>query len=254
MEFWQNPETLITWFGIFLLILVLLLIIIYILIKSNFVKIIKRNEEIFKNKIKYEKEIKEAILTTQESERKMIAGELHDQISNKLNLIVLKINGIDENENHSILAPIKEDIKELIQKNRDISHYLFPVELENLGLTLALQNLVHKYSTKDLTIKFCCNDKITFENQMIENQIYRIIQESITNTIKHAEANTIQIMIKKFSNSIAVLINDNGKGFEVETIRKGIGLINIETRLKTINSNFKLKSSPNKGTRLIIVI
>ena len=254
MESWQNPETLITWFGIIIFIFILLLVLIFILVKSNFVKIIKRKEEIFQHKIKYEKEMQEAILTTQESERKMIAGELHDQISNKLNLIVLKINGINDDENCSILSPIKDDIKELIQKNRDISHYLFPVELENLGLVLALQNLVHKNSTKDLKIEFCCNDEIKFDNQMIENQIYRIIQESITNTIKHAEATKIQIKIKKFKNQITVLISDDGKGFDQNTIKKGIGLINIETRLKTINSTFKLKSSPNKGTRLIIVL
>lgn len=253
MEIWKNPENIITWLLISIAIFLILFFFIINLIKVSYKKAIEKKQIIFEEKIKYEQNLKNAIITIQDQERKEIASELHDQISNKLNLIILSLNKLDNSENNAI-SGIKNEIKSVISKNRDISHYLFPVEIESIGILLTLQDLAFKYSTSDFNIEIYNNSKIEFNNKTSEIQIYRVIQESLTNTLKYAKATNFSIHFRKIGNKIAILVKDNGKGFEINSINKGIGLTGIETRLNSINAAHKIKSTKNKGTKLIIVL
>lgn len=254
MEKWQNPEVILLWIILGLLLIFILISFIIYLFKINFKKNLEKKELIFTERLKAEKELKQAIIATQETERKLIASELHDQISNKLNLVVLKLNNIDVNSLQHEIPVLKEEIKNLIKKNRDITHYLYPTEIDNLGLILTLQDLAIKYKTNQFKMNIHVNQKILFPKKQEEYQIYRIIQESITNTLKHAKASEINIHLRPYKNCLFILLQDNGIGFNTTTITKGIGLTNIETRLNTLDAYFKLKSAPNKGTRLIIKI
>lgn len=251
MEKWQDPQVILLWIMITLFLLVVLILFITLLIKINFKKNLEKKELIFNERLKTEQQLKEAIITTQESERKLIASELHDQISNKLNLVVLKLNAIEEHSCKSQVTEIKEDLKKLIKKNRDITHYLFPVEIENLGLILSVKELC--YNSNDFSINlFAPNEDILFPSKIAEHQLYRVIQEFITNSIKHSKGNTIDIHIRTFKNKIYCLIRDNGVGIDLDKITKGLGVNNTETRLSAINATYKYKSKHNKGTRLII--
>lgn len=253
MEIWKNPENIIFWFSIILLIFLILLFFIVIILKVSYKKSIEKKQLFFNQQIEHEKKLNEAIIQVQDQERKEIASELHDQISNKLNLIILNINNLKELKTNHI-NEIKEDIRKVIIKNRDISHYLFPVEIENIGILLTLQDLSIKYSSEKFKIILNFDSDIKFKNKQTEIQLYRVIQESLTNTLKYSNSNEFSITLRKFKKQIFVMISDNGIGFELEEIKKGIGLTGIETRLNAIHAAYKIKSKPNKGTQLIIVI
>lgn len=253
MEVWKDPKTLIIWLIIILVLFVVLLIIITFLIEFTFRKNAEKKEIIFQERIKHEREMKETMVYLQDQERKTIAAEIHDQISNKLNFLILKINSIANDENVEEFNFLKQEIKNIIQKNREISHHLFPVEIENLGLIYTLQDLSIKNSQVNFTIHVHYREQIEFASKQDELQLYRVIQEFMTNTLKYAEATEIHIHFKKFAHHIGVLISDNGKGFNLDEVQKGIGLISIENRLQTINADFKFKSRPHHGTQLIIV-
>ena len=253
MEKWQNPTVIFLWIIITIILLVVLILFLSFLIKINYRKNLEKKELIFNERLKTEQQLKEAIITTQENERKLIASELHDQISNKLNLVVLKLNSIDENTCKTQVIEIREDLKKLIKKNRDITHYLYPVEIENLGLILSIKELC--YNSNDFNINlFTQTEGYYFPSKISEHQIYRVIQEFITNSIKHSKGNTINIHVRKFKDKIYFLITDNGVGIDLDKITKGLGVNNTETRLSAINAKYKYKSTINKGTRLIIAL
>ncbi len=251
MEKWQDPNVIIFWIIFTIILLVILLIFITSLIKIHFKNIIKKREQLFKERLENEKKIKNAMILAQDTERKLIASEIHDQISNKLNLLILKLTALEPNE---AITNVKSELKSLVQKNRDISHLLFPIEIENLGLIFTLQDLSMKNSSSEFKINLHIKNEFTFESKQIEHQLYRVIQEAMNNAIKHGKAKELNIFIDKIKDKICLLITDNGLGFKVNEAINGIGLTNIDTRLKTINATYKIKSAPNKGTRLIITL
>lgn len=253
MEVWKNPESIVFWLFITLLIFVILLVFIVALIKMGHKKAIEKKQAIFDEKLKYEQNLKQAIIQVQDQERKEIASELHDQISNKLNLVILSLNNLEVNEKEAT-NQIKSDLKNIISKNRDISHYLFPVEIENMGILSTLQDLSFKYTSSDFEINIHQQSDVYFNEIQTEMQLYRVIQESLTNTLKYSKATEFNIHFKSYRDKIFILISDNGIGFNLEKATKGIGLRGMDTRLKSINASFKFKTASNKGTRLIIVL
>lgn len=250
MEKWQNPQVILLWILITFLLLTILVVFISYLVKLNFKKSLEKNEIIFRERLNTEKKLKEAIILTQENERKVIAAELHDQISNKLNLVVLKLNTLQPESYPTELKIIKEDLKNLIKKNRDLTHYLFPVEIDNLGLMMCLKELC--YSSNEFSIRLESNEDVIFPSKLVEHQLYRVIQEFITNSIKHSKGTEITINLKKIKNKLYIKIADDGVGIDLNSIKHGIGINNTETRLSAIDATYKYKSAPNKGTRLII--
>ncbi len=250
MEKWQNPQVILLWIIITLFLLVILVVFISYLIKLNFKKTIEKNEIVFQERLKTEKQLKEAIIITQENERKMIASELHDQISNKLNLIVLKLNTLEPESYPTELKIIRDDLKNLIKKNRDLTHYLFPVEIDNLGLMLCLKEMC--YSSNEFSIRLYASEEIHFPSKLVEHQLYRVIQEFITNSIKHSQGSEITIHLKLIKEKLYLRIADNGVGIDLTKIKHGLGINNTETRLSAIDAHYKYKSAPGQGTRLII--
>ena len=253
MEVWKDPKSIIFWLIIALIIVLVLLFFIIALIKISYAKSVEKKEMLFETKIKHERKLKNAIIHVQDKERKHIASELHDQVSNKLNLLILMLNNLPD-RNSTDVAQIKLEIRKIIDKNRDISHYLFTVEIENIGLLFTLQDLSYKYKTPDFQIQVFYHEVLNFECKQIELHLYRVIQESLTNVLKHSKASVFSIHLRKFKDQIFILITDNGIGFSVVEVQKGLGFSSIETRLNSINALFKYKSTTGKGTRLIISI
>ncbi len=253
MEIWKDPKIIVLWILGTIVIFFIILLFMTLLLRLSFKKVFEKKEAVYNEKIENEKNLAKAMIDIQDQERKEIASEIHDQISNKLNLIVMVLSGY-KNADDLEIKNIRQEIKDLIQKNRDISHYLFPIEIENIGLIYTLQDLSYKFQTINFTIQVYFKEHIDFKDKTTELQLYRVIQESLSNVIKHSEASKFYIQFKKFNTKIGVIIADNGKGFDIEKANKGLGFHTMDTRLKTINAVFKYKSAPNKGTRLIIVL
>ncbi|WP_298547211.1 sensor histidine kinase [uncultured Aquimarina sp.] len=189
----------------------------------------------------YQKELLKTAIQSQEEERTRIAKELHDDVGAMLTTTKLYIGQIEPELSPEELTGIADKIggffDDMIQSVRSISQDLRPVVLEKLGFLEAIDSLVQ-------TIKDSGKIKISFVNNTTqpiaktkELNIYRIIQELITNTLKHAEASDIKIEMKNQNDSLIIVYEDNGKGLDQKQLqyRKGLGLKNIESRLSVLS-------------------
>ncbi len=217
----------------------------------------KLHQELF---IEQQKRTK-AILESEENERQRIARELHDGIgqmltATKLNLSTLNIlnSTVENNKLKNSLDILDDSINEI----RNISHNMVPDVLLKFGLKGAVTDFINRINqTKKLKIDFECIDfKETVMDDTSKLMLYRIIQESVSNTIKYAEATHLNIQITADDNEISLLMEDNGKGFDVaKAIEKaGIGLKNMQLRTDYLKGKLEIDSSLKNGTTIIIEI
>ena len=216
-------------------------------------KILKEKSQQYQLELAHQKEVTLQYTSVQESERKRIAELLHDDIGNKLNILSLWINNEDSLNNKRSREVIKQQIPALIEATRTISHSLYPVNLEKFGLILTLEALISNVN-ESLPIQLIVNHDYQKRPISFEVQIYRIIQEFLSNVIKHAKASNMLIHIRDTETSLAVILSDNGVGFDNSVLKKGMGLKNIDSRIKSINAFSKWKSEKGNGSRLIIIL
>lgn len=237
-----------------LIIVTLAIIVFFILVayKTFVNRIIKEKEAQSLAEIQHQKKLILESTKVQEEERKRIAISVHDDIGNRLNILSLWLNNLDI-EDESTSNVIAGQISELIDSTRNISHSLYPVNLEKLGLILYIEELITNLSAR-INISLFVSSKYIQKDLFTEVQIYRIIQEFTTNVIKHSSADKIDIGIKDFNDFTGIVIFDNGQGFDYEKVKKGMGIKNIESRLQSMDAQFKWKSITNKGSRLIFKI
>ena len=216
-------------------------------------KILREKSQQYQLELAHQKEVTLQYTSVQESERKRIAELLHDDIGNKLNILSLWINNEDSFNNKRSREVIKQQIPALIEATRTISHSLYPVNLEKFGLILTLEALISNVN-ESLPIQLIINHDYQKRPISFEVQIYRIIQEFLSNVIKHAKASNMLIHIRDTETSLAVILSDNGVGFDNSILKKGMGLKNIDSRIKSINAFSKWKSEKGNGSRLIIIL
>jgi len=216
-------------------------------------KILREKSQQYQLELSHQKEVTLQYTSVQESERKRIAELLHDDIGNKLNILSLWINNEDSLNNKRSREVIKQQIPALIEATRTISHSLYPVNLEKFGLILTLEALISNVN-ESLPIQLIINHDYQKRPISFEVQIYRIIQEFLSNVIKHAKASNMLIHIRDTETSLTLILSDNGVGFDNSILKKGMGLKNIDSRIKSINAFSKWKSKKGNGSRLIIIL
>jgi len=216
-------------------------------------KILREKSQQYQLELAHQKEVTLQYTSVQESERKRIAELLHDDIGNKLNILSLWINNEDSLNNKRSREVIKQQIPALIEATRTISHSLYPVNLEKFGLILTLEALISNVN-ESLPIQLIINHDYQKRPISFEVQIYRIIQEFLSNVIKHAKASNMLIHIRDTETSLTLILSDNGVGFDNSILKKGMGLKNIDSRINSINAFSKWKSKKGNGSRLIIIL
>ncbi|MBQ4820602.1 sensor histidine kinase [Aquimarina sp. MMG016] len=202
-------------------------------------------------KKKMQQNYSQNLILTQEQERKRIASELHDGVGQQLLLI----------KNQSILNDL-DDIKNIanqtISEVKSILSDLHPYELKEFGLTTAIFNIMEKFEKNSsifVSYEIENIDKLFNDKQQIN--IYRIIQESVNNIIKHSEATAARIDINKFEKHIQLIIKDNGKGYEVSEAyksQKSIGLKTMQERINLLKGSMSINTQKNKGTQIEFLI
>jgi signal transduction histidine kinase len=203
------------------------------------------------------------LMTAQETERKRISMELHDDLGQSLTFLKLQLRDIENNlppdlwELKQCSAELRSYLNEVIDKVRRISRDLSPSILVNLGLPAALTNLVEdfcRFHDCELAMELD-NLKDVFAPEE-EISIYRIFQEALNNIAKHAKADQISISAKSNDGYLRFQVEDNGRGFNVLDIDngengiKGMGLAAIRERVRMLGGNFKIWSQPGKGTKI----
>lgn len=206
-----------------------------------------------KNKELHELKI---VMNAQERERKRLAYDLHDSLGQEVNAIKMYLNLLLHSEPYSKkylndFETCKKLVDNSIETIRNISFDLLPKTLENSGFTVAVKELIKRLSTVCNIEYDIDNIKLTLEKE-IQVIIYRVIQEFINNSLKHAQCTTIFISITLKNNEIKIELKDNGKGFDLNKVELGNGIYNIKSRLEAINAKYEFDSKLNLGTRLLI--
>ena len=218
---------------------------------------LKQREEMSSALLKQEQLRNRAIIITQENERKRIAEELHDGIGQMLSAVKLNVAALETNlkEKTPQFSNAVQLIDESCKEIRAISHNMMPGILIKAGLVPAVKEFVDKInSSGKIRIAVEAEDSKVRLGDTIEVNFFRIIQELINNIIKYAEATQVQVSISMEENILSIMIEDNGKGFDKETLKTsaGNGWNNITSRLNLLHGKIEIDSQPGKGTVIFI--
>ena len=198
-----------------------------------------------------------AEVETLELERKRIATNLHDEIGPMLSAIKLQINHVEPTDETDkiILQKSSRQINEVIQHFRDVSFNLLPNTLVRSGIAAATDELINRLPDTQLMIEFVSENIVLKKEDEIN--VFRIIQEIIHNTIKHARATRLTIEIKLKPPVIVLQSADDGIGFTYTDKMKhsnGIGLLSIQSRVEILNATMQVTTAVGMGTKYLIEI
>ncbi|MBI2271444.1 MAG: sensor histidine kinase [Bacteroidetes bacterium] len=200
-----------------------------------------------------------ANIAGREVERKRISEELHDGIGGTL--AAIKLNLVRINSNATLITPeldsIISNLADACKEVRTISHNLALPALDAGSFVSVISDMVRKFIIPDkLNINLEFSSPLDMEKipGSIKADIYRIIQELLTNITKHAAATKVEIEFSKQENDLFLLVEDNGTGFDVTEAKRGIGLRNIESRIKLHGGEVNIDSKINRGTAINIHI
>jgi PAS domain S-box-containing protein len=202
-----------------------------------------------------ERRIQASIIEAEERERIHFSQELHDGIGPLLSATKMYVQWLGmpnaQLEHSEIIRDIEKFLDESSRTIREISFKLSPHILQNFGLVEAIKSYTSKVKeTTDININLKLEDISRFEMNN-ETIAYRVLCECINNTMKHAKATQVSIEIYSKNDLLFVEYSDNGIGFNTDNSlsgRKGIGLLNMQNRLKSINGQVGISSAPGKGT------
>ncbi len=214
-------------------------------------------DQINKQKINRQKEITRATIKAQEKERLELGRELHDNVNQILSSSKLFIENAVHNpdKQEEMLNRSKNLINSCIEELRKLSRFLTPPTLGDLTLRESIEEIVDEYNqidgkkTVEHMISHLDEDKLSDD---LKISLYRIIQEQLNNIRKHARASKVYIRLRHGNNKIALDIEDNGCGFDINAKRKGLGITNIINRAETFNGGVQIISSPGRGCSIYI--
>jgi two-component system NarL family sensor kinase len=201
----------------------------------------------------------QSILEAEEKERTRIAKDLHDGVGQMMSAARMNLSSyyntakINDGEQSASLANIIQLVDDSCKEVRAVSHSMMPSALLSKGLPDAVNELTSKISSKELQVSFYSEGFTERFNTTTETILYRVIQECINNSIKHAGATTLDISLINDNDGISVTIEDNGKGFSIEQQKEeGMGLSNIRSRIQFLKGTVDIDSSPGNGTLVAI--
>ena len=195
-------------------------------------------------------------LEIQEEERQRLSQELHDEFGQSLTAIkVMAVTAANEKaDTKKITGSIVEICDHLMTVVRSMMKQLHPLILTELGLKATLEDMVTHWEDRNTPISFSlhCDDAVDKLDKPRVIQIFRVIQESLTNIIRHANAShvTINLEIKTTPDALDLSITDNGQGCKIDEMTSGFGLLGMEERIKLLGGSFKIQSQVNQGTQV----
>lgn len=231
---------------------VLVFLFIFYLYKHQ-VAIWKQRKKFHEEEINHQKKLSKAIVDTQEEERQRIGMDLHDDIGAMLATLRLRADYLISDDSTTVNHK-KEIIKGIIDQIsgdvRKLSHRLSPDILTFYSLGEAIEVLFDGISTQQFKADYHENELSMLNGFNINDSIaiYRIVEELIQNTIKHANATSCEIKVSRNATDITILYLDNGTGIKAQSaLKKGIGMKNIYTRIELMNGHFFLNNSSPAG-------
>lgn len=221
-------------------------------------KRIEHGDELVKKDVEKDIAVKKTAFETQEAERKRIGEDLHDDIGPQLGLMKMQLSMITMKnpEMTEALQPLRDQLKGTMKHVREVSHDLVPAVLYELGLATALKsissqldNMVGLHSITQI------DDDLPSLDKKKELAIYRIVQESVNNAIKHADASQIDIHLTQEKGQVIAKVIDDGSGIaEDKKDVAGLGLTSMKERAAAFHGEVSLLSDANQGTVVSLIL
>jgi len=220
----------------------------------------KRSETRTQELLKQNRALTQRLFKIQEEERRYISQELHDEFGQLLTAINLHAQAIHRNKDISSKSMkdsaliVAEGTAEIIENIRNMIHHLRPASLDILGLKVTLQELIRQTQSQhnELEIKITFSGNLDNLGEQINIMLYRVIQEAITNVIKHAKAQQLSIRLIETSEpntnrSVHLSIQDDGIGIDINQVQKGMGLTGMRERILAAGGEINFDLPENKG-------
>ena len=193
------------------------------------------------------------VVEAQELERRRLARELHDETGQALTSILLGLKGLEERMDDSESREAAEELRELVvstlQDVRRLAVELRPSALDDFGLVAALERLTGSFAEQTgIAVDFqtaLAEERLPEE---VETAIYRIVQESLTNVVKHARARRVSILLARKDGAVKAVVEDDGQGFDPAEQTGGSGLVGMRERLALLGGRLAVESAPDRGT------
>ncbi|GIN19101.1 MAG TPA: sensor histidine kinase [Bacillus bacterium] len=208
-------------------------------------------------RVKWNRELKEEVLT---KERNRLARELHDSVSQQLFAATMLLSAINQSPDPTSDATTKQRIlvegiiNEAQSEMRALLLHLRPIQLEGKSLKDGMQELLSEFTAK-LPLKVTWNLQDVQLEKGIEDHLFRILQEAVSNTLRHAKAKTLEVHMMEVDQFVFLKVIDDGKGFKMDDQKAGsYGLTNMKERSSEIGGNIKIVSLPGRGTSIEVKI
>jgi len=219
-----------------------------------------RTDELRKEREVLRRQLLEKVITTQEDERRRIARELHDSTSQNLTSLIVGLRVMETNCAQCAAQSKATDLRQVASKTldevHDLSMRLRPRVLDDLGLAAAIERLVSEWQARyklpvDVVIQL--GERLPGE---VETAIYRIIQETLTNIARHAQARSVSILVERYGDMVRTIVEDDGIGFDTSAHHgeRHLGLLGMRERAELLNGILTVESSPQRGTSIFIEI
>ncbi len=205
------------------------------------------------------------LVTAQEEERRRIARELHDQMGQDLTVLMLGLKAIRDaapknSAMHERIEPLQKLATQIGREVRTLALQLRPPALDDLGLVATVSNLVEQWSAQVLIAVDFHTSGLEQERLpwSIETALYRLVQEALTNVLKHAKATSVNLIIDRRADAVHMIVEDDGVGFDVAVIRQSahiehrLGLIGMHERVAQLGGTLTIESALNGGTSIFV--
>jgi len=219
-----------------------------------------RTDELRRERETLRRQLLEKVIATQEDERRRIARELHDSTSQSLTSLIVGLRMM-ETQCAQCASPTKAtDLRQVASRTldevHDLSMRLRPRVLDDLGLAAALERLAHEWQAR---YKIPVDVVIQLEERLpgeLETALYRIVQETLTNIVRHAQAKSASILIEKHGDTVRAIVEDDGVGFDVNANQGELhlGLLGMRERAELLHGTLTIESAPEHGTSIFIEI
>ena len=219
-------------------------------------------QESLEEKEKVRVELIKKMINIQEDERKRIARELHDETSQSLTSLMLILKTAQQTNNIKAIQELATTSRDVIyntlEEIQKISYELRPMALDKLGIDGALKRYIQELAQHvDIDIHYENKDcKLPRLGSIIETTVYRIVQEALTNAVRHARPQNIEITLRSEKNKVEVIVQDDGIGFDLDYVQRhgkeALGIMGMQERAALVGGKIEIDTAPGKGTRILL--
>ncbi|KAB7729250.1 sensor histidine kinase [Rudanella paleaurantiibacter] len=212
---------------------------------------------------RHRQELMAAMFRGQEAERRRLAQDLHDDIGTMLSVAKMTLNQLERSldrysPERAQAYKTRQLLDDTLKNVRRISRDLVPTTLERFGLLAALEELVGNATNDQVRVQLEGHDSFEFVAPSLEVMLYRIVQELVTNAVRHSGASQIVIQFFRHEDELRVAVLDNGRGFDIDEVQqnrqRGLGLRSIESRLSVVEGHVTFDVAPGRGSRVIVQV